>query len=62
MSQWVVALAAAHFHPDEGQVLSFVHPPDALTPAEARAVAFSAFPDSVSALDDAQSRASVKDR
>jgi hypothetical protein len=59
---WCVAVAAAHFHPDEGQVLEFVHPAGALTGAEARDVAFCAFPDSVSSLEDAQSRTSVRDR
>lgn len=59
---WCVALAAAHFHPDEGQVLEHVWPAGALTEGEARDVAFSAFPDSLSALEDAQSRTSVRDR
>lgn len=60
--RWLVAVAAAHFHPDEGQVLDFLHPPGALSAGEQRDAAFCAFPDSVSSLEDAQSRTSVRDR
>ena len=59
---WLCAVAAAHFHPDEGQRLELVHPPGALTLTEAQDVAFCAFPDSVSSLEDAQSATSVRDR